>query len=718
MKRNIYVFTTLVSPVLLGVATTQAAIDSEIEREISLEGLLGLPYIDIATGYAVPLEKAPSVATVITAQDIEAMGAITLDEVLEAVPGLHGVHSNLVADTLFIIRGLYTNQNPQVLLLLNGNRISSDVYSSIFPSSGIINVRNIARIEVIRGPGSAIYGADAFSGVVNIVTKSARDLDGLHVGGRTGSLDTRNSWIQYGGEVGNGWSVALSLEYARQDADTTRTVSRDLQTTLDEQLNDLLGYPHASLAPGYIDRRYESATYNLHLESEHWRLGIDGWAQRDIGQGPGVGQALDHEGKADFDQNLITAEYHTDQWAEDLDFSTKLSYQVIDQQYHLNIFPPGNVSLIGADGNLFTPPFSPVYFPNGVIGDPGRKSTIPQAEVTFLYSGFTDHIWRWSAGAKEEKLETNEAKNFGPSVIDGSQPVVGGTLTDVTGTPYIYAPDRSRTVQYTSLQDTWGFAPDWTLTGGVRYDDYSDFGGTTNPRAALVWNTRDNLTTKLLYGRAFRAPSFAELYAQNNPISRGNSNLRPETIDTAELAFTYEPTHNLRTNLSIYNYRAKDMIDFVASGDGTRTAQNINRVKGKGFALEADWKVSDQWSVAANYSHDKPINEQTDEPQPLVPKEKVYLDARWAFAPDWRLAAQVYWVGDRERAAADTRAAVPDYSVTNLTLRRANIARHWEVAASVKNVFDTDGLEPSDGSIPGDYPISGRNAFVELSYQR
>ena len=84
---------------------------------------------------------------------------------------------------------------------------------------------------------------------------------------------------------------------------------------------------------------------------------------------------------------------------------------------------------------------------------------------------------------------------------------------------------------------TNGILPsDWYLTAGVRHDQYSDFGGTTNPRLALVWDTAYNLTSKLLYGQAFRPPSFSELYNINNPVGQGNPNLKPETNQSVELA--------------------------------------------------------------------------------------------------------------------------------------------------------------------------------------
>ncbi|MFK5892489.1 MAG: TonB-dependent receptor, partial [Pseudomonadota bacterium] len=570
--------------------TTEPDFDP-IAAELSIEELYNLPIIDIATGYAVPLEKAPSVATVITSEDIKAMGALSLEEVLEAVPGVHVRPSTLTTAPVISIRGIHTTQTPQVLLLLNGHRISSDVASNIFPSTAVINVQNISRVEIVRGPGSAVYGADAFSGVINIVTKTSRDIDGFKTGIRGGSFETKNIWGQYGGKIGNGWRLAANLEYMNQGADTSRIVNSDSQSGLDA----LFG-TSASLTPGYIDRRYKSTSYNFHLNNKHWKVGLDGWAQRDIGQGAGVAQAIDNKGYADTNQLLFSTEYSTNDWYKDLNITGKFSYQIVKSQYYLNIFPPGNISLIGADGNLFTAPFNPVAFPDGVIGNPGRKSTIPQLDLAFLYSGIRYHTTRFNIGTKKEKLEANESKNFGPGVIDGTDGIVDGTLTDVTGTTNIYVPDKKRTVKYFSIQDVWEMSVDWTLTAGVRYDNYSDFGSTTNPRVALVWTPSADLVTKLLYGRAFRAPSFNELYSQNNPVALGNPQLKPETIDTYELAFDYDLRHNINTTLNLYHYKTKNMIDFIANADGSNTAQNIHNVKGQGVELEGKWKVNKQWT--------------------------------------------------------------------------------------------------------------------------
>lgn len=123
-------------------------------------------------------------ASVITADDIARNGASSLDEILQWVPGLY-VARGQQADVSYVIRGINHNRyNPQVLMMYNGVAQISPYLGNRGDMQGTLPVDNIQRIEIIRGPGSALYGADAFSGVINIITKNAADLDGTLAGGR------------------------------------------------------------------------------------------------------------------------------------------------------------------------------------------------------------------------------------------------------------------------------------------------------------------------------------------------------------------------------------------------------------------------------------------------------------------------------------------------------------------------------------------------------
>jgi len=708
-----------------------------IDEELSLEGLYALPIVSIATGTAVPLEKAPSVASLITANDIKAMGAFTLDEVLEAVPGLHVIPSTLSRlSPVYSFRGMYTGGNPQVLFLINGQRIVSSTFSANFEHLGRMNLENISRIEVVRGPGSAIYGADAYSGVINIITKSAKELNGFQTGLRYGSQDTKNFWVQYGGALPRNWELALSLEHFQRHSDTSRTITQDTQSNFDALFGS-----SASLAPGHLEDRIEATNYAIHLNNYNWTIGLHGYLKRDSGVGAGAAQTLDPDGYDNYDQYQFSIQYQNQDWIKDWKFNSTLSYFYSKIQSSLNLFPSGAVLPVGNDGNIFTPHNGigcnssnipgigcVTSFSDGYIGHPDGIGKIPTFEITANYSGWLSHNLRFNIGAKQEKLEASERKNFGPGVLDsntlganGNPSNVNGNLTNVTGTPYIYIPDKKRTIKYLSVQDIWEMSTDWTLTAGIRFDHYSDFGSTVNPRLALVWTATEDLVTKLLYGEAFRAPSFSELYSINNPVIIGNNKLDPETIKTTELSFGYEVTPTLKTNISFYHYKSKDMIEFVANADGTSTAQNYKSLTGKGLELEATWQINRRWKIGANYTYQSTRDNTTHKQLEYVPKQQFYLDARWKFKPEWELSSQLNWVGGRERAEGDTRTNIDDYALVNLMLRRSQFgfddgSKNWEFAVTIKNVLNKKAYEPSDGGIPGDYPLNERRLYAELRY--
>ncbi len=677
--------------------------------DLSLEELGKLKVITIATGLPKALPKAPSVASVITAEEIEAMGATTLDEALERVPGLHVGITNTLLLPLYSFRGIHTQRNSQALMLMDGRPIRTMAAGSR-PFFFHLPVAAISRIEIIRGPGSAVHGADAFSGVINIVTKNAGEIAGTHCGVRRGSFDTRNAWIQTGGNWG-GIETAFTLEYFATDGDRDRVVSSDQQTIFD----GLFG-TSASLAPGRLATGFQIFNTNLELARGHWKMRLWHWHLEDAEMGSGVAEALDHEGRGDLELIQGDLEYLTPDLIENWELGARLNFHYSDGESRYDVFPPGTTLPIRSDGNLGNPAAGIVTFTDGYLGTPGVKDRIAAIEISALYHGWQNHNFRMAAGFEYQDEEPYESLNYGEGIIDGTVSPIDGTMTKATD-QNIFRRPHSRSIWHGSLQDEWAFALNWELTAGVRLDYYSDFGETINPRAALVWTAHPDLTAKLLYGRAFRAPGFADQYVTNNPVINGNPDLEPETIRTLELAFNFKPTSSLCLDLSLFGYRAKDLIDQVPDADSTTTtAQNAMDQKGHGFELEMDWKTNDTLRFNGNFAWQRSKDEETDARIADAPAKQVYLGGQWVFRPKWLLSPELHWVGDRARAAGDPRPDVKDYTLVNLTLRRKEIFKHWDFALLAKNLFDKDAREPSDGTIPDDYPLAGRSIMAELRY--
>ncbi len=673
---------------------------------------LGQVEISIATGNSTPLDKAPASASVVSAAEIEAMGARTLNDVVEALPGVHVSLSTLSRlDSVYSIRGIHTGFNSQVLLLVNGIPVQYSLQGGR-PTQFRMPAVNIERVEVIRGPGSAIYGADAYAGVINVVTKDAATLDKPQMGLGGGSFATHDVWAQ-GATQWKGVSISFEMAYQETDGDSSRRVNSDLQTTIDQAL-----HTRASLAPGALSTRYKLLDSRLSLSGERTQFNLWSWISQDAGEGAGGAQALDPVGYDD--SKLVMADLtHTfNKFSSNWDSTIQLSLLHFDISTVFQLFPANSLLPIGSDGNVnFISPAGLVSFPEGLYGNPGGSTRDLRVEWVSLYTGWENHKLRFAVGGRRQSLAPREYKNFGPGVIDGTEGQVDASLTDVSGTPYAYMNEEHRNLLYVSLQDEWRLATDWNLTAGVRYDNYSDFGSTTNPRLALVWSTTDKLTTKLLYGSAFRAPSFAELYFRNNPVSLGNTNLKPEKIDTQELSFNYLFSTRFQTNLTLFTYQASDMIDFVAdAASTTKTAQNAIDQRGKGAELEFNWRPANRWRLSGSYAWQDSKNTQTGAVIAYAPQQQVKLNANWEFLPRWYLNSQLEWVGDRARAPGDVRPAVADYTLVNFTLRRKQIISNLDISLSLHNAFDSDAREPSDGTISDDFPQESRSIWLGVNY--
>ncbi|HAD10154.1 MAG TPA: TonB-dependent receptor, partial [Porticoccaceae bacterium] len=249
------------------------------------------------------------------------------------------------------------------------------------------------------------------------------------------------------------------------------------------------------------------------------------------------------------------------------------------------------------------------------------------------------------------------------------------------------------------------------------------FGDTINPRFALVWSTTHNLTTKFLYGEAFRAPSFAETRVQSNPTVLGNPNLEPETLESYELAFNYRPTFDINIDLNLFHYRWDDIIQFVPDpGGSTRTAQNVGEQSAEGLEIELSWSVNDYLSLLTNYAWQNAEDRTTDTDAANSPEQQFYIRGVATLTHDCDFTVQLNRVMDRNRSFDDPRTDIDDYTIVDLTLRKRFLGNQLELALLAKNIFDENAREPSLNAtptplIPDDLPLAGRSLMAEIRYK-
>lgn len=682
-----------------GAAEPETALSLEELTRLPLEQLLEVQVSTIASGTKKTVPKAPAIASIITSQDIAEMGATSLEEALASVPGLHVSRSGDLYSTKFQFRGLSTFHNPEALVMINGIPIVELVRGNRGLHSDIFPVKMISRIEVIRGPGSALYGADAYSGVINIVTRTASDFQGTEAGGRIGSFDSKNAWLLHSSSA-DGWKAAFMADFGDTEGHR-RQITEDAQSQRDASVGT-----SASLAPGPVNLSQKVVSLMMDLERSRWRLRGSFHGRSNQGTGQGVSQALDPSGLLSGGRTLLELTYHDEKAAENWDLTSQLVFLHHSQGIDRNalFFPPG--ADLGSG-----------VFPEGLIANPEYSERQLRFDNSAFYTGFAGHRIRLGAGytyghVYEVRLSANTSPTFAP--LPG--------LTDLSDTPSSFLPEKSRLSFHAYSQDEWKLFEAGELTLGVRYDHFSDFGGTLNPRAAFVWQLSPALTAKALYGRAFRAPSMLELYSANNPFRIGNPDLKPEVIDVIEVAWAWKIAESLHAGLNLFHYEANDQITFVASGV-TATAQNLASQIGNGFELEARFMPSARLDFHGNYSFQYSKDHVRDQPSGIVPNHQAYLRGNWSPLSSWELGAQLLWVGARKREPVDSRPPLDGYTTLDLILRRT--LGPLGVMASVRNLFDSDVREPSTGpsapggsaAIPGDLPQAPRSAYGELSYR-
>lgn len=655
---------------------------------------LSLLEVRSATGFKMAARDAPAIVSIVTAAQIEAMGANTLEEALQGVAGLHIAPKN--RQPLFVIRGMYTYDNPQVLVTLNDVPINP-VFTGSLGAGVKLPLAAVERIEVVRGPGSAVFGADAFAGVINIVTRDPMREPESQAGLSLGAFRSADLWMRRTTRVGD-WGLMLAAELQRSEGDRERRIEADQQTEFDRLFGS-----HASRAPGALDTQYRLGSLHVELARADLQLRLWHYRADRMGAAWGIAGALDPDSRTEARQSLAELRWQLPGATEHFNALLRASWSNYWFFANYQVFPAGALLPVNAQGDLFGAGESRLFrFEQGAIGNPGSDEDSLRLDAEAHYSGWAGHRLRLAAGASHVKFHAWEAKNF-------SNGVAAGQLVDVTGTPFVYAPDLQRRNRYLSLQDVWRLNEQAELTLGLRVDRYNDFGTTRNPRASLVWRHSPVLSSKWLYGQAFRAPSMKEQFVASNPVNLGSKTLTPERVRTWEWQLDWSAGTDFNARLAFFHYRMSDLIRLVSG-----VYRNVGQLSAPGAELELDWRPSDHSHVRLNHSVQR-ARDAEGHVAPYAPRQISSLALEHRLGAGLSLQAQARWVGARPRLNADTRVPLPAYRQLDVQLRWQPAGADWSASLGLRNALNAAATEPADSnSIVGDVPLAGRAWRLDL----
>ncbi len=253
------------------------------------------------------------------------------------------------------------------------------------------------------------------------------------------------------------------------------------------------------------------------------------------------------------------------------------------------------------------------------------------------------------------------------------------------------------------------------LNAGFRHDHYSTFGGTTNPRAGLIY-TWKNTAVKLLYGQAFRAPTAYEQFYAPGTTTKTNPNLRPEQIKTYELVLEQYLGHHVRTLASLYQYHIADLIIKTTDSTGASVFKNFDDITARGVELmmEGKWPtgLEGRLSYALQTSHTERTEQRlTNSPQHLVKTNLIVpliTDKLFAGFEGRYTSSRLTLAG---------HSASPFY-ILNVSLFSQQLIKGWELSAHINNLMNQKYGYPSDEFHRQDIiDQDGRTFWVKLKYR-
>ena len=672
----------------MGQVFSQEDLSSEIkdeELEQEFKWLMAETFVITASKVMEDIKKSAASITVITDKQIRQMGARHLTDVLRVVPGF-GSSRWINGTSLFAVRGGVRSWSNSVLAMINSHPINNVEDGGATWVHDTLIIDNIKRIEFIRGPGSALYGANAYHGVINIITKEAEAIDGFELTARGGSWDTQQYNMLFG-KTFSELEVAVNLNYFKTHG-YRAFIEEDLQTQLDQYWG-AFGFPPASLAPARTNGDDEK--YDVAVNLKYKGFMFDGrYVDREPEMPFGLYPVLNEGSSYPLEDYYLNLSYET-YILEGVDISGKLYRNHLDGLIDLQGFPPGFTAMT---------PTGIATWDEGILLRRSSKIRRNGIEIQATYSINDSNTI--VAGATYEKHKWYDA-NAWINFIPINFPFVVEKLLSVQKFPL---DTQKRDLKALFFEDIWDITDDIRMTTGVRYDHYSDFGSHLSPRIGLTWEYLKGYDLKLLYGHAFRAPTFEEIAT--------NPELDPETIDTYEVSLGADFTSSFSGRITLFHREEKDIIWVNETGMGY---VNQGKSRDQGFEVEAKYDFGKGTYISGRYEY------LSVKSGPIYSYYHAYLMANVRLSRYLNFNADCIYLDSMSRIdPGDPRDDPSSLTLVNATLiAKKFLKRHegLELRGSVYNLLDKDWSTPVAGApspIPNDWPIPGINYLLEIKY--
>ncbi|MBU0475628.1 MAG: TonB-dependent receptor plug domain-containing protein [Bacteroidetes bacterium] len=677
---------------LLSVFPNDFSAQEKTLDEMTFQELMDLEVIT-ASNRMQKLVEAPATIYVITEEDIKQYGYRDLKDVLQNLPGIEYVnaHSNLQGGQ----RGFAENWS-QTKILINGRQVNK-LWSGESYIASQYTLNNVKQIEIIQGPASALYGADAYTGVINIITKNSNNTKehsdfSFALGSVDKVLDSKQFSFNVITQKKNLGITLNGTIFNQNGPDFTKFVRTAQYTEDNRQLrNEMLdnGNPYRDNNKAYnanIDLNY-SINNNTNIMAGTYYL-------RDEDGGGIESPEISYTNFSYISEQILTYLRFEKKFDS---FPLKLAVDALREDE--NDF----IRFQNREDEGDNPPYL------GVFNIEDCKSHTINVQLDYTPESIPNYL---IVGFGYYNVNIGEPAFTGLSNTDSTlgKPIVGRYLFPPKGyfsnlNPFL---DQNKTYFY--LQDQHSFLDDkLQITLGGRYDHHNIYGSITNIRSGFYFKLVQGFAVKALYGEAFREPTMFEF--SENP------DLHPTEINTWELSLHFNPVENIVGQLVYYQNHASRIIeeapgieDIIVNG-GTK---NVD-----GFESMVKWQYNNlRGYIWYNYERNP------DDPDFMeIAKNKLGFGFIFNITEKLSLSFQGKYTDKIKGYALDKdfneiKITIPEYKSFNLTFlaHQINFPTFPEIdfSFSIYNLFDTENLYPDvRGSNPSRYLEEGRSFYIK-----
>lgn len=662
---------------------------------------------------------APGVVAAIPREQLRDYGWVSLHEVLSAQPGF--VPSQDYDRRTISARGVFEGwNNNHILVLVDGLPFNDNVYGTAYTWE--ISPLFFARsLEIMRGPGSALYGSNAVNGVASVNTVKAEDVQGggegrIRLGERgTQMLDALTA------TTGDRFSLVAAYSHRATQGSEYRSLDGSGRT---DGAGDPLAFrTRDNRSSGYffakVDGLYDLDGWSFQVHQQRWSFETGhGW----LFYIPDQPESMKEE------RRIAVLKYAKEKDGLTQEYALRYQWHGID--WNQRYYPNDTVYTQGLTEYLNT----------------SADELFGRAQLTWIWRGDASLVagfegTRFGYDGDKAHFATVDVNNPGGTYApapDGRPLPLRPFLEWTAGHPVV------RTALYAQVATGKVLGGHVSATLGLRYDKQSsDFnaldqgtpGGPhptekldysqTSPRLGLLFHRTGNHTLKLLVGRAFRTPAPSETFGANTYALASNiRQLQPELADTVELASDWILSRNLNWRLNLYEAKLKNLIAYSVANANLST--NLYTLKTRGVETELLWQAG-PWSGFLNASRSQRVDETILDPTIAPSDEVTWMPSLTANAgatyrtATWTASASLHHQGGAKRRTSDLAPALDAYRPTTVgAFTRADLRFAWrpsprlELELGASNAFDQKGAYAKNFQYPFDYRIDPRTVWVGL----